>query len=447
MIQTAEIKKLKNKDLSFTEVLEEINTDFNPNYDESVVVAGSYVEIKKYADSIFKGNSKTNKKTPENKDALNSPSKKKSGYTRSEGISRANRIRKNKIKYTSRANADDLNKFVTLDFGTKDYFSLITGDSKSNCEHELSRAELEKLRGIKDLTTCNDNHPEKLNENEDDFREKAVEILTKKSDTIRSEVDKYVKENYSKNRYKTEFNREIPRRLNSLISNCDPNDLTEAKKEFAAFSKRIRESWPTLFKGSDFKYFAVIDIQKGTRHFHFHLIANFNDIPQAELQKLWNNGTVTISKIYKSGNIFYFNKDSNINKSESKLTHYMTKKIEQNSKDPRCKGKQMTIPSNGLKRFHKITNSTLITMIYKYFKRYSIEPKWSNDIKSEKAYGKDFQISKFELPDFELFEDIETISERIIETLLELNKEEITREDYYNAMYEIVHSQSRQKAS
>jgi hypothetical protein len=86
-------------------------------------------------------------------------------------------------------------------------------------------------------------------------------------------------------------------------------------------------------------------------------------------------------------------------------------------------------------------------MIYKYFKRYSIEPKWSSDIKSEKPYGKDFQISKFELPDFELFEDIETISERVIETLLELNKEEITREDYYNAMYEIVHSRSRQKAS
>lgn len=179
-----------------------------------------------------------------------------------------------------------------------------------------------------------------------------------------------------------------------------------------------------------------------------HLINNLKIMPHVQLQKkLWNNGTVNISKIYKSGNSFYFKKDSNINKRESKLAHYMTKEIEHTSKDSRLKRKQIIIKSNDLKKSHNITIKTFIAYVKKYLRKLEVEPTWSSSIESENQYGKDFSINKYELPNFELFENIESISKKVIEALLELNKDEITREDYHDAIYEVVYSQSSQKAS
>jgi hypothetical protein len=448
MIKTSKIKDLKNRDLSFTEVLEKIDTDFNPSYNESVAIAGSYVETRKYDSSIPRGAYKKNSTTattstsPKKKDT-----KPASNYTRKKGLSRANRRRKKNIISHVRANADELDVFITLGFGTVDYFNLATSEGKTNCEDELSRVELKKLKGIKDLSTCNNNHPEKLNEEDEDFRKKVVEILTEKSETIRSKVDKYVKENYPKYRQTTEFKREMPRRLNNLISNCDPNDLEEVKNELTSFARKIKENGSSYFKGSDFKYFGVTEIQKKTGHFHFHLVTNLKFIPQNQLQKLWNNGNVHISKIYKSSNLFYFKKDSNINKSESKLTQYMTKDLEHTSKDTRLRGKQIIIKSNGLKKAHQITARPLISLVEKCLRKLEVEPKWSSSVESENQYGKDFQITKYELPNFELYEKIELIAEKLVEALLESDKDEITREDFYDVIYEVIHSRTNKKAS
>jgi len=444
MIKTSKLTKLKNKDMSFTEVMEKIDTDFNPSYNELSKVAGPYVEIRKYDGSIARG---SYKKTSKAATSSNSTQKKEGGYNREKGLARANSRRKKNIISHVRSNADELDVFITLNFGAADYFNLVTGESKTNCEDKLSKAELEKLRGIKDLSTCNNDHPEKLNEEDDHFRKRVVEILTEKADTIRSETDKYIKNKYPKYRQTTEFKREMPRRLNSLISNCDPNDLGEVKNELVSFARRIKISNDSYLKGSDFKYFGVTEIQKKTGHFHFHLVTNLKFIPQAQLQKLWNNGTVNISKIYKSGNIFYFKKDSNINKSASKLTHYMTKEIEHTSKDSRLKRKQIIIKSNGLKKALTITNKIVNSYIKKHLRKLKVKPTWSNQVKSENEYGKDFFVRKFENPDSDLYKDLEAKFEEVYEILLELDKDEITREDYDNAFYEVFESRSRQKAS
>lgn len=451
MIKTSKIKELQDNDLSFVEIIEKIDTDFNPTYQELYQIAGSYLEIREYDNRIARGDYKKSiTPPPSSKPTQKTNTKKEGGYNKKKGLARANSRRRKNIIGHVRANANELDVFLTLDFGSEDYFNLVTsktGKNKLNCEKELSRAELDKLRGIKDLITCNDKHPEKLNEKEDGFRKRVVEILTKKADTIHSEVDKYIKNKYPKYRQETEFKREMPRRLNSLIANCDPNNLDEVKNEFACFARRIKENGSTYYKGNDFKYFGVTEIQKKTGHFHFHLVSNLKFIPQAQLQKLWNNGTVNISKIYKSNNIFYFNKDSNINKSESKLTNYMTKEIKHTSKDPRLKGKQIVIKSNGLKRSLNITNRTFISYAKKYLQNLGIKPTWSKNVKSENEYGKDFTINQFELPDFDLFEWLETKAKEVYETLLEFNKDEITEEDYYEAHYKVFYSKNRQKAS
>jgi hypothetical protein len=448
MIKTSEIKELKNKDLSFTEIFEKIDNDFNPAYNESIAVAGTYVETRKYDNKIARGPYKKNTSAATNSTSTQKRNTNKgSEYTRKKGISRANRRRKKNIINHVRTNADELEVFITLDFGTVDYFNIVTGDSKTNCEDELSRAELEKLKGIKDLTICNNNHPEKLNEEDDNFRKRVVEILTEKSDTIRSEVAIYIKNKYHKYRQKTEFKREMPRRFNNLISNCNPNDLDEVKNELASFARRLKENWSSYFKGSDFKYFGVTEIQKKTGHFHFHLVTNLKFMPQNQLQKLWNNGNVHISKIYKSSNLFYFKKDNNINKSESKLTQYMTKELDYSSKDPRLRRKQIIIKSNGLKKAHQITARPLISLVEKCLRKLEVEPKWSSSVESENQYGKDFQITKYELPNFELYEKIELIAEKLVEALLESDKDEITREDFYDVIYEVIHSRTNKKAS
>ncbi|MCF8002288.1 MAG: hypothetical protein K9K76_10595 [Halanaerobiales bacterium] len=448
MIKTSEIKDLKNRDLSFTEILEKIDTDFHPAYNESVFIAGAYLETRKYDGSIPRGAYKKN-----NTAATNSTSTKRrntnkaSEYTREKGLSRANKRRKKNIISHVRANADELNVFITLNFGTVDYFNLVTGESKTNCEDELSRAELEKLKGIKDLSTCNNNHPEKLNEEDDHFRKRVLEVLTNKADTIRSEVAKYIKNKYPKYRQTTEFKREMPRRLNNLISNCDPNDLDEVKNELASLAKRIKENGSSYFEGSDFKYFGVTEIQKKTGHFHFHLVTNLKFIPQNKLQKLWNNGTVHISKIYKSSNLFYFKKDSNINKSESKLTQYMTKELKHTSKDSRLRGKQIIIKSNGLKNSHNITIKPFISYVKKCLRKLKVKPTWSNFVESENQYGIDFLLNIYELPDFGIFENVESLYKKVVEALLELNKDEITRDDYHNAVYKVIRSETVKKAS
>jgi ribosomal protein S17E len=448
MIKTSEIKDLKNRDLSFTEILEKVDTDFHPAYNESVFIAGAYLETRKYDGSIPRGAYKKNTSAATNSTSTQKKhTNKASEYTREKGLSRANKRRKKNIISHVRANADELDVFITLDFGAVDYFNLVTGESKTNCEDELSRAELEKLKGIKDLNTCNNNHSEKLNEEDDHFRKRVVEVLTNKADTIRNEVAKYIENKYPKYRQITEFKREMPRRLNNLISNCDPNDLDEVKNELASLAKRIKENGSSYFEGSDFKYFGVTEIQKQTGHFHFHLVTNLKFIPQNQLQKLWNNGTVHISKIHKSSNLFYFNKDSNINKSESKLTQYMTKELEHTSKDSRLRGKQIIIKSNGLKKSHNITIKPFISYVKKYLRKLDVEPTWSYQTKSESEYGKDFQINLYELPGFGLFENIESLYQKVVEALLKLDKDEITRDDYYNAIYEVIHSLTNKKSS
>jgi len=125
----------------------------------------------------------------------------------------------------------------------------------------------------------------------------------------------------------------------------------------------------------------------------------------------------------------------------------MTKELEHTSKDPRLRGKQIIIKSNGLKKSHNITIKTFISYIKKYLTKLEVEPTWRSSVESKNQYGKDFLINKYELPNFELFENIESLYKKVVEALLELNKEEITRDDYEDAVYKVIRSQTVKKAS
>jgi hypothetical protein len=125
----------------------------------------------------------------------------------------------------------------------------------------------------------------------------------------------------------------------------------------------------------------------------------------------------------------------------------MTKELDYSSKDPRLRRKQIIIKSNGLKKAHQITARPLISLVEKCLRKLEVEPKWSSSVESENQYGKDFQITKYELPNFELYEKIELIAEKLVEALLESDKDEITREDFYDVIYEVIHSRTNKKAS
>jgi hypothetical protein len=125
----------------------------------------------------------------------------------------------------------------------------------------------------------------------------------------------------------------------------------------------------------------------------------------------------------------------------------MTKELEHTSKDPRLRGKQIIIKSNGLKRAHNITIKPLISYVKKYLRKLKVEPTWSNFVESENQYGIDFLLNIYELPDFGIFENVESIYKKVVEALLELNKDEITRDDYHNAVYKVIRSETVKKAS
>ncbi|MFW6030224.1 MAG: rolling circle replication-associated protein, partial [Halanaerobiales bacterium] len=333
-----------DKDYNNVEKTEKLKRQFQPYYDEKYTIGGNLLAEKKYEDHIYLNRSSTTQKNSNKSDVdLSTTAMKKDNeeyvYTREKGIKRANRYRTNNLQYIIRTNIDDCNKYITLSFGDPDFYALFTDNNEKsiNLEDELTAEELSVLKGIKDIRRCKDGDDTKLDEEHEELRLKILDLYLDKNPKIRGHLEQEIditKYKKGTKAYTRELRRKTARMINSLITNCDPNNLSEVENEFTKFIKRLRRT--NLFE-DELKYIGIIEVQEETGHFHFHMICNLSYYPQYKLQQKWGNGTVDISRIYSPKDKYYQKLSKNI--SQATVTQYLTNSFKDTSKDPRVKKK------------------------------------------------------------------------------------------------------------
>ena len=150
-------------------------------------------------------------------------------------------------------------------------------------------------------------------------------------------------------------------------------DIFYANREFKKFIQRVKHKY------GDFRYLVVIQFQKRGA-IHYHMLADFVFIEQAEIEKIWGNGFVWIN------DLLHANNGKPVDDVGRYICGYMNKKLD----DLRLRGKKAYFTSKNIIRPKAIYENLSIEECKE---KYSCDDKnleFANSYMSEKNGRVDF---------------------------------------------------------
>jgi len=412
---------------SSIDILNEINENIF-SYSSVAEVSPYTVEFKYYKEPIainFNINNKRNTDS-KNKREKNNISKE----DKEQNKERTNRYRNNTIHKLIKSNPD-LNSFLTLTLGDKDFKELIINTIKNNKDidpnlyfNNLDK-DLNALKGIKNILDYSFKSKEKLNSKQQRLRHSVINYLGLATGKEKKIIEKLKEKhkNISKKRFNQEVKREVCRQLNDLIFNGNSSSIDDANNQFRFFVERINRYLSSKEYGvNKFEYIRVMEMQKNGR-IHFHLLCNLPFIDQWNLQKIWSNGIIHIQKVdnlyFKKKGIFITSKDSYSDKIR-KISLYFAKELEITSSNPIACGRQIFTTSQGIRRPLKITSIYLLDIIRNYLK--NINPIREYECNNEEEYKRDFKLKEYNLSKDLLYNKIHNIISKYIQEMIDITE-------------------------
>ncbi|MFW5890767.1 MAG: rolling circle replication-associated protein [bacterium] len=444
-------------------------SDFNPvdffnsynkrpySYDDSYVIAGNYVERRKYSNFIycnyiseFPDSKKGIKKRTVNTNNEADDSK----NNNNDSTSRSNRRRIKKLKNIIRCNNRELTTFITITLGDVDYKELVSNSLKKHHEimedvfpefFENQVKILDMLSGIKKIDKLSNDDDFRLDKNDynEFLREKIIAFLsitTNKKSLVEKRVRKEDGSFLPKKRITEKINRKIPLLLDDLIFDGNPYSIDDANHRFKNFKNN---GIKTLLNNSDsdiekFKYLKVIEFQKNKR-IHFHILCNLPYIDQWELQKSWGNGIVNISRVDKLNVVLdgiNFKITDKRNLKYYKMQKYLSKEVKKTSRY--ISGNQLYTTSSGLNKPIRINNPYLLDYVRGLIKELKIKPENKYKYNSDEEHGVDYRCEEYRFPNYDLYYKVYDILQELYQEMeaLRIAKKEnlITQEIFDEVM-------------
>jgi len=395
----------------------------NHSYNMKLTSGGSYHELKTYDEPLTfpsKENNQAQNTTEKKKysrkhkqkSTVSSPdiSLNNSNSNNSSKLKQiSNSRRKQKLRWYMRTNIDHFTHFITLSFGYKDYQSFI--ESTDSYDYFFNKKELISLKGVHSIKNISNNQlkTKVINYLDDHFQfeEKIKENVHKDF----PELGKYTK--YQK------VKRELNRRFDSYVSNCDPFNYEETEKEVKRFLKRLRYKIDNIYNVFKLFYLGVPGPNQDNR-LHYHLFLSLPDplADETKIQSLWRNGITDLKPITSQEGILEY-PGKNI-----------TEMTEIDELQETIKNKQLYFFSDNLQKpiITKIDylNEFFLSQLEEYF------PTFIKYYESNNSYGTSYQLKLYETETDEIFQAINEMTKTFIQDLIsiaeERNKKEIDQE-------------------